>query len=127
MAENIGVGERLNHNSVKDGDKRRRDLHDKFEVRAQRRHIVHHAQHHDDHSAEKDALHLMVDVGKEQNTDDKAEKNGETAKPRHGLFVHAAVVLRYIDRADLIGKRFHERTHQKADHHGHEQSRAHDQ
>ena len=57
----------------------------------------------------------MVDLDEQQHTHDKAEEDCKSAEARYGLFVHAAVVLRHVDCADLIGKRLDERAHQKAD------------
>ena len=97
------------------GDERREDLHAELKIRAQRGHIVHYAQNNDDGRAQQNALQLMVDLDKQQHAHDKAEENREAAEARYGLFVHAAVVLRHVDRGDLIGKRLDERAHQKAD------------
>ena len=100
---------------MKHGDERRKDLHAELEVCPQRGHVVHHTEHDDDGRAEQDALHLVIHLDKEQHAHHKSEEDRKAAEARHGLFVHAAVVLRHVDRADLIGKRLDERAHQKAD------------
>ena len=60
----------------------------------------------------------MVDLDEQQHAHDKAEEDREAAETRYGLFVHAAVVLRHVDRADLIGEGLHHRAHQVADDEG---------
>ena len=103
---------------MKHGDERRKDLHAELEVCPQRGHVVHHTEHDDDGRAEQDALHLVIHLDKEQHAHHKSEEDRQTAEARHGLFVHAAVVLRHVDRADLIGEGLHHRAHQVADDEG---------
>ena len=109
------------------GDERRKDLHAELEVRPQRGHIVHHAQHDDDRRAEQNTLHLVIDLDEQEHTHDKAKEDGKAAKARHRFFVHPAVVLRHVDRADLVGEGFDHRAHQEADDEGAQQRRAHAQ
>ena len=79
VGKDVGIRQDLDHHAVVHSDQRRADLHEEFELRAQRRHIVHHAEHHDDDRAEQDALHLVVDVDKEQDADHEAEEDRKPA------------------------------------------------
>ena len=127
VAEQVRVGQHVYHDPVVNRDQRREDLHEELEPRAQRRDVVHHAEHDDDDRALQNAAQLPVDGDKDQQAHDKAEEDREAAEARHRLFVHAPVVLRHVDRADLIGERLYQRADEIAQHHGAQQRLAHPQ
>ena len=106
-----------------DGDARGGDLDKQLRQRLERHDIVQHAEDHDHDRAEQDALHLPVDLRKDQHRKKKRQKNGKPAQPRNRHLVHAPVVLRHVDGADLVGKVFDHRRCQKRHHcrHAHRQ------
>ena len=91
------------------GNARSQNLHDELRQRLERQHIVQRAEHHDDDRTEQNALKLAVNVGKDQRRKQERQKNRKSPKAWDGYLVHPAAVLRHVDRADLVGKRFDER------------------
>ena len=113
VAEHVRVGEKLDHAAVVDGHGRRRDLHKKLGERLERQNIVQHAEHHDHDGAEQNAADGPVNVGEDQNGQQERDENGKSSETWNGRLVHPAVILRYVDRADLIGKALDHRRRQK--------------
>lgn len=82
----------------------RHNLHHEFELGAERQHIIENAECDNDGRSEQDAQHGLIELPENQNRTQEAAVNGQTAQPRDRLFVHAACILRHVDRADLVCK-----------------------
>ena len=81
----------------------RKNLHQKFEPGPQSQAIVQDTQDQDDHSAQEDAPHLLVHLGKQQDRQQKGNGNGQTAQPGNGHRVHSPRILGHVHRPHLIG------------------------
>lgn len=62
VTEQIGIGDTGDLHTVINRNQRRQNLHYELEAGPQRRDIVDDSHHHNDHAAEQDALHLVVDL-----------------------------------------------------------------
>ena len=113
LGEDVRVRDELDPAAVPDRDARRGDLHEQLRQRLERHDIVQHAEDHDHDRAEQDALHLPVDLREDEHGEQERQKNGQTAHPGDRHLVHAPVVLRHIDRADLARQRLDQRRRRK--------------
>ena len=113
LGEDVRVRDELDPAAVPDRDARRGDLHEQLRQRLERHDIVQHAEDHDHDRAEQDALHLPVDLREDEHGEQERQKNGQTAHPGDRHLVHAPVILRHIDRADLARQRLDQRRRRK--------------
>ncbi len=67
LGEDVGVGDELDRAAVPDGDARGGDLDKQLRQRLERHDIVQNAENNDHDGAEQNALHLPVDVRKDEN------------------------------------------------------------
>ena len=67
LGEDVGVGDELDRAAVPDGDARGGDLDKQLRQRLERHDIVQNAENDDHDGAEQNALHLPVDVRKDEN------------------------------------------------------------
>ena len=103
VGKGIEIGEKADLQTADtDRDSRRDDLHNELELGAKCEHIIENAERYDDRCAEQHAQHGLVELTKDENRAQKTTENSKTAKPRDRLLVHAPIVLRNVDRADLV-------------------------
>ena len=67
LGEDVGVGDELDRAAVPDGDACGGDLDKQLRQRLERHDIVQNAENDDHDGAEQNALHLPVDVRKDEN------------------------------------------------------------
>lgn len=101
---------------MQSGNGCRHNLHHEFELGAERQHIIENAECDNDGRSEQDAQHGLIELPENQNRTQEAAVNGQTAQPRDRLFVHAACILRHVDRADLVCKVLDRRCEKIAQH-----------
>ena len=124
--KHVGVGQRLDHVAREHRHQGGDDLHHKLEHGPQRVDIVKDAQHDDDDRPQQHPPHLGVQVQKEQDAEQEAQEDGQSAHAGDGVVVHAAAVLGYIHRLDPNGQVFHHRSGHQGHHQGHHQGGGHD-
>ena len=108
----------LNDDAMKYRDQCGADLHDKLDPCVQAHNVVNDAQNDDDHRAEQNPLKLPVDIRKQKDAENKAQKDGKPAQTGDGLFVHAPFVLRNVHGAHRLSKHAHKRGGHEADEKG---------
>ncbi len=117
-AEQEGTGKGLDDNAVVHGDKRGQELEAKLDPGIQGDHIVNGADDNDQYRAKQNALYLAVNVGKQNDRNNKAEEDGQTAHAGDGVVMHPACLAGDIHSAHLLGKEFYDRGGSKADNKG---------
>ena len=119
VRKRIEVGEKTDLQAADtDRNGRRDDLYDKFELCTECENIVEDAERYNNRRTEQYAQHGLVQLTEYQNGAKEAAENRKAAKTRNRFLVHAAVILWYIDRTNLVREPFDGRRKEVGQHAG---------